>query len=95
MEAWQNLIRVLTHEIMNSITPISSLASTVNQLLKADPVNAGGELSVETMTISVRPSGLSRNGERPCFHFVDAYRHLTHIPRPAFRQCLIMELFSR
>ena len=30
MEAWQNLIRVLTHEIMNSITPISSLASTVN-----------------------------------------------------------------
>src|SRR5690606_8079769 len=32
MESWQKLIRVLTHEIMNSITPISSLSSTVNGL---------------------------------------------------------------
>jgi len=29
MEAWQNLVRVLTHEIMNSVTPISSLAGMV------------------------------------------------------------------
>ena len=29
MDAWQNLIRVLTHEIMNSVTPLSSLANTV------------------------------------------------------------------
>jgi len=35
MEAWQKLIRVLTHEIMNSVTPIASLASTVNSLLQA------------------------------------------------------------
>ena len=40
MEAWQNLIRVLTHEIMNSITPISSLASTVNGLLREEAVYA-------------------------------------------------------
>jgi hypothetical protein len=33
MESWQKLIRVLTHEIMNSITPISSLSSTVNSLM--------------------------------------------------------------
>jgi nitrogen fixation/metabolism regulation signal transduction histidine kinase len=32
-ESWQNLIRVLTHEIMNSMTPISSLASTVKGML--------------------------------------------------------------
>src|SRR5690606_27864441 len=30
MEAWQNLIRVLTHEIMNSVTPIASLAATAD-----------------------------------------------------------------
>jgi nitrogen fixation/metabolism regulation signal transduction histidine kinase len=36
MEAWQNLIRVLTHEIMNSITPISSLAATVDGDLKSN-----------------------------------------------------------
>ncbi len=33
IESWQRLIRVLTHEIMNSITPISSLASTVQEML--------------------------------------------------------------
>ena len=33
MEAWQNLIRVLTHEIMNSVTPIISLSSTASSLL--------------------------------------------------------------
>ena len=31
MEAWQNLVRVLTHEIMNSITPITSLATTIER----------------------------------------------------------------
>ncbi len=43
MEAWQNLIRVLTHEIMNSVTPITSLSSTANSLLE-EAVNdsAGG-----------------------------------------------------
>ena len=35
MEAWQNLVRVLTHEIMNSVTPISSLAGIVEEELKA------------------------------------------------------------
>lgn len=34
MEAWQNLVRVLTHEIMNSVTPISSLAGTIDDELK-------------------------------------------------------------
>jgi two-component system, NtrC family, nitrogen regulation sensor histidine kinase NtrY len=95
MEAWQNLIRVLTHEIMNSITPISSLASTVNQLLKAEPGNAGGELSVETMNDIRAAVGTIEKRSQGLLHFVDAYRHLTHIPRPAFRQCLITELFSR
>ncbi len=37
MQAWQNLIRILTHEIMNSVTPIISLSSTANELL-ADAV---------------------------------------------------------
>ncbi|MDR3627552.1 MAG: hypothetical protein P4L45_11995, partial [Ignavibacteriaceae bacterium] len=49
MEAWQNLIRVLTHEIMNSVTPIISLSSTASQLLEEadnkikDGVNPGAE----------------------------------------------------
>ena len=37
MEAWQKLIRVLTHEIMNSITPVISLSETLSKRCKADP----------------------------------------------------------
>ncbi len=36
LEAWQNLTRVLRHEIMNSITPISSLTSTLREILDYD-----------------------------------------------------------
>ncbi|MCB9089204.1 MAG: ATP-binding protein [Calditrichae bacterium] len=92
MEAWQKLIRVLTHEIMNSITPISSLASTANELLK--DVVANGEagdslddISNALQTIRNRSEGLS--------NFVDAYRNLTRIPRPNFQIFPIQGLFER
>jgi two-component system nitrogen regulation sensor histidine kinase NtrY len=38
LEAWQNLTRVLRHEIMNSITPISSLTSTLREILDHDMI---------------------------------------------------------
>lgn len=92
MEAWQNLIRVLTHEIMNSVTPIASLASTVNDLLAA-PKNSGemtvdaiGDMRGAVQTIQKRSEGL--------LHFVDAYRSLTRIPQPNFRIFRVAQLFS-
>ncbi len=89
MEAWQNLIRVLTHEIMNSVTPIASLASTVNDLL-ADPKGDGqtlGDVRSAVQTIVRRSQGL--------LHFVDAYRNLTRIPKPNFQIFPVTELFDR
>lgn len=93
MEAWQKLIRVLTHEIMNSITPISSLASTVRGLLPDS--ERASLLDPETLpdvhtaleTIQSRSEGL--------LHFVEAYRQLTHISRPDFQIFQISELFAR
>ncbi|MDZ7289245.1 MAG: ATP-binding protein [candidate division KSB1 bacterium] len=93
MEAWQNLIRVLTHEIMNSVTPIASLASTVNELLLSPP--SGGKISLDSIsdirgavqTIQKRSEGL--------LHFVDAYRSLTRIPKPDFKIFPVSELFGR
>jgi signal transduction histidine kinase len=91
MEAWQKLIRVLTHEIMNSITPISSLASTVRGLI---PEKGSGEYEFEALsdvhlaleTIQSRSQGL--------LHFVETYRELTRIPKPDFRIFPVFELFS-
>ena len=98
MAAWQKLIRVLTHEIMNSVTPIASLAGTVNQLVaKADTRDAERppELSAESFddirtavaTIEKRSEGL--------LHFIDAYRNLTRIPTPKYQKFPVGELIDR
>lgn len=88
MEAWQKLIRVLTHEIMNSITPIISLAETLSDRAMPDSV---GEKEYRVMlqameTIHRRSKGL--------LGFVENYRRLTRIPAPVFSEIRIGELFS-
>jgi len=79
MEAWQNLIRVLTHEIMNSITPITSLAETVNDLLlnESNSTNYSDDIKNAVRTIKNRSEGL--------LHFVNTYRQLTRLPKPDFQ----------
>lgn len=83
MEAWQNLVRVLTHEIMNSVTPISSLAGIVEEELQqhmASPQNGSltqeqlQDIHLSLQTISKRSEGL--------IHFVKEFRSLTSIPKP-------------
>jgi two-component system, NtrC family, nitrogen regulation sensor histidine kinase NtrY len=52
MEAWQNLIRVLTHEIMNSVTPLVSLSSTASSLLDATTgENGDSDMKPDTETV--------------------------------------------
>lgn len=81
MEAWQNLVRVLTHEIMNSVTPISSLAGIVEEEMarkitfQQDIAKEElGDMHLSLQTISRRSEGLIR--------FVKEFRNLTHIPKP-------------
>ena len=95
-EAWQKLIRVLTHEIMNSITPISSLSSTLEMILKPYISEEGAEevpdketvLEIQhaIQTISKRSAGL--------LHFVNTYRNLTRIPKPNFKIIKVSEIFD-
>ncbi len=94
MEAWQDLIRVLTHEIMNSVTPISSLASTIRGLIQ--PAESS-EHRIDSETIHDVYSGIQTIEKRSqgLLHFVEAYRKLTRIPKPDFQVFLITELFGR
>ena len=95
MKSWQNLIRVLTHEIMNSITPIASLSSTAYGLLKDGHECEVPESMNETIddvrhavnTIEKRSKGL--------LTFIENYRELTRIPKPEFKIVKIKELFER
>ena len=93
MDAWQKLIRVLTHEIMNSVTPISSLAGTMNHMLS----NGSDKESLSKEDISDIKSAVSTIQKRSegLLHFVDDYRSLTKIPKPNFEIFKIRTLFSR
>jgi two-component system nitrogen regulation sensor histidine kinase NtrY len=94
--AWQKLIRVLTHEIMNSIAPISSLSSTVESMVH--PYASGEkevpEIDMETIseiqgalqTINKRSTGL--------MNFVETYRSLTKIPEPNFAVVSMKDLIQ-
>jgi nitrogen fixation/metabolism regulation signal transduction histidine kinase len=70
--AWRNLIRVLTHEIMNTLTPITSLAQTAVTML--DKPAAGSEIRAAIETIARRSDGLTS--------FVSRYRELLKVPQP-------------
>jgi nitrogen fixation/metabolism regulation signal transduction histidine kinase len=78
LQAWQRLVRVLGHELNNSLTPIKSIASSLGTMLKRTPRADDWE---EDMTrgleiIATRSEGLSR--------FLGAYARLARLPRPRF-----------
>ena len=78
LEAWQKLIRILTHEIMNSVSPIISLTATIQEIMEEDQALAQSEAAEDLQTamaaINKRSQGL--------LHFTEAYRDLTRVPTP-------------
>ena len=78
-EAWQKLIRVLTHEIMNSITPIISLTELLTKY--ADNLEGDEDTKTEIrqmlQTIGRRGNGLVR--------FMNSYREVSHLPHPLLK----------
>lgn len=96
IESWQKLIRVLTHEIKNSVIPISTLSDVILQIIKREgkKPNLGklDEESVEDLiggleTIEARSKGLA--------NFVKTYDQLTKLPTPKFQIVKVKKLFSR
>ena len=81
-QSWSKLIRVLTHEIMNTITPIASLSDT---LLDFDDINE--EIKNGLSTISESSKGLIK--------FVDSYRNLTRVASPVKKAFYFRELAER
>jgi nitrogen fixation/metabolism regulation signal transduction histidine kinase len=84
MEAWQNLIRVLTHEIMNSVTPISSLAATVETELaefleNGVNINQIEDETIEDFYLSVKTI---HNRSESLIKFVSDFRNMTRIKLP-------------
>lgn len=93
--AWQKLISVLTHEVMNSVTPIISLAGTAQNILQQnlmplappDQREDYEDLATALQTIEKRSSGM--------LGFVDAYRRLSRVPVPELQAVPVKEFFTR
>lgn len=81
-QSWSKLIRVLTHEIMNTVTPIASLSET---LLKFEGVDE--EVRNGLDTISMSSKGLIK--------FVDSYRNLTRVALPLKKAFYFREMAER
>jgi len=96
LEAWQNLTRVLRHEIMNSITPISSLTSTLREILDHDMEKHGDHYELKEEGAEDLKEGLStiENRSRGLIKFIDAYREYTSLPKPKIATVRLQELIE-
>ncbi|MDF2158137.1 ATP-binding protein [Algoriphagus sp. CAU 1675] len=84
LEAWQNLTKVLRHEIMNSITPISSLVESLRTILDEDSYVQQEGFLVKKEGFQDIQEGLDTiaNRSKGLVNFVNAYRDYTNIPQP-------------
>ena len=90
LESWQKLIRVLSHEIMNSITPITSLSETLlNYFIPP-------EKPVDKTTVANTVKGLEVINERGIglIRFVESYRKLTRLSKPVLKHIDLRNLIE-
>jgi len=96
LEAWQNLTRVLRHEIMNSITPISSLTSTLREILDHDMTRKNEHYELKNEGAEDLREGLStiENRSKGLIKFIDAYREYTSLPKPKLATVRLKDLIE-
>ncbi|WP_310388740.1 sensor histidine kinase [Roseateles sp.] len=89
LKAWRQLVHVLTHEIMNSLTPISSLSRTARDLLAEPAALAANQpdLTLALDTIARRTDALAS--------FVANYRRVSELPEPKLAPVRLNELLAR
>ncbi len=91
-KAWQKLLNVMTHEIMNSVAPISSLADTLKNRLKS-PEIAGSIESAELEDLELGIDTIKRRSEG-LLKFTESYRNLNKITKLDQKKILVRNLFE-
>ena len=85
-ESWIRLIRVLTHEIMNSIAPITSLSETMSGYFNGkDGPRMPGDIDEATIGNTIKGLGVIQERGKGLVNFVDSYRKLTHLHTPDYK----------
>ena len=81
VDSWIKLIRVLTHEIMNTITPVTSLSETLLKELGSQELYAAKSSSAEQAKLKQGLETIHKTGTE-LLAFVNNYRRFTHVPKP-------------
>ena len=94
-EAWEDLVRVLTHEIMNSITPVTSLARTATDVVGdlVERVNGGESIEEDLGDLQDAIGTVARRSDS-LMQFVDSYRQITRLAPPEKKRIRIADLFE-
>jgi two-component system, NtrC family, nitrogen regulation sensor histidine kinase NtrY len=96
LDSWMKLIRVLMHEIMNSITPITSLSESLSRIYVQNNLHVKPEeITEKTIETTVHGLDVIREQGKGLMSFVESYRKLTRIPEPVKKSFRLTELFDR
>lgn len=96
LDSWMKLIRVLMHEIMNSIAPITSLAESLSKFYYKDSREIQpSEIDEKTIATTVRGLNVINEQGSGLMHFVESYRKLTRLPKPEKKPFKAEELVTR
>lgn len=96
LESWMKLIRILMHEIMNSITPITSLSESLTGIytLEGEPVTPD-RITTDTISTTLKGLNVIKDQGKGLLAFVESYRQLTRIPEPQKHSFRVSQLFER
>jgi two-component system nitrogen regulation sensor histidine kinase NtrY len=96
MDSWQKLIRILNHEIMNSVAPITSLSSTLSGFYKSGGDQKSPDfITSKIISDTIRGLGIIEDHGKGLINFVESYRSLSQLPKPEFTRVNIKEFFER
>jgi two-component system, NtrC family, nitrogen regulation sensor histidine kinase NtrY len=96
LESWMKLIRVLMHEIMNSITPITSLSESLTHVFMSDGQQVLPEkVTSKAITTTLQGLNVIKDQGSGLMSFVESYRQLTRVPEPEKKKFKVADLINR
>ena len=95
IDSWVKLIRVLSHEIMNSLAPVTSIAQSLKKIWK-EKIDEPYVLNIDNDTVQSTINGLDVIADRgdALIHFVQSYRMLTKVPNPVLKSQKVYPLID-